>query len=123
MSPADEFLRDVLRSKLLTRDELQEALREVPRERRGDSEALAEQLVRLGRLTRYQAGKLLRGIALGMLVGPFRILAPVGKGGMATVYLARDGRTNTLAALKVLSPRLARKEQRMVARFRREMGM
>src|SRR5947209_15783836 len=41
---------------------------------------------------------------------------------MATVFLARDHRNGQLVALKVLPPQVAR-EERMVARFRREMNI
>ena len=75
--------------------------------------------MRTGRLSRYQAQKLLKGRCLGLLLGPYQVLAPIGKGGMGVVYLARDQRDGQLAALKVLSPRKA--EGRMLARFRREM--
>src|SRR5205085_5448523 len=97
----DDFLRSVLRSGLLDRDGLQAALRGVPRERRDDPQALADHLIRTGHLSRFQARKLLKGAALGLMLGPFQVLAPVGRGGMGTVYLARDSRTNGLAALKV----------------------
>ena len=40
---------------------------------------------------------------------------------MSTVYLARDHRTDQLVALKVLPPKKARREARLLARFRREM--
>src|SRR4051794_40988996 len=86
----DQFLRNVLRSGLLSRDELQASLRNVPREQRDDPEALADQLLRLGKLTRFQASKLLKGICKGLVLGPFRILTPLGKGGMGTVFLVRD---------------------------------
>lgn len=119
----DELLQTVLRSQLLTRDELLEALREVPKSQRADPALLMDRLVALGKLTRYQAGKLLQGVALGMVIGPFRLLAPIGKGGMGTVFLVRDSRSQGLAALKVLPPGLARREARMVARFQREMEM
>jgi eukaryotic-like serine/threonine-protein kinase len=119
----EDFLRRVLNSRLLERDELQAALRGVPRDRRDDSSALADHLVRQGKLTRYQANKILSGVSQGLILGPFRILAPVGKGGMATVFLARDTRSGHLVALKVLPPKLARTEKRMVARFRREMDL
>ncbi len=120
---ADQFLRNVLRSGLLSREELQSSLRNVPREQRDDAEALAEQLQRLGKLTRFQATKLLRGVSKGLVLGPFRILAPLGKGGMGTVFLARDQRSDQLVALKVLPPRVAREEERHLARFQREMEM
>jgi serine/threonine protein kinase len=108
---------------LLDREQLQESLRTMPREQRDDAETLADYLVRTGKLTRFQASKLLRGISQGMIIGPFRLLAPLGKGGMGTVFLVRDQRSDQLVALKVLPPKLARTEERLLARFRREMEM
>jgi serine/threonine protein kinase len=120
---AEDFLRNVLRSRLVLRDELQAALRSVPRELRDDARALADHLMRAGKLTRFQASKLLKGVSAGLIFGPFRVLTPLGKGGMGTVFLVRDTRSNQLAALKVLLPKVARAEERMLARFRREMEM
>jgi eukaryotic-like serine/threonine-protein kinase len=117
------FLRTVLRSGLLDRDALQALLRSLPVERRNDPEAVAEHLIKAGRLTRFQVRKLLGGTALGLALGPFHVLAPIAKGGMGMVYLARDTRSDQLVALKVLPPNRAREEERLLARFRREMEM
>src|SRR5206468_3645964 len=90
---------------------------------------LADALIASADLTRFQAGKLLRGRWQGLAVGPYRLLAPLGRGGMGTVYLARDTRMaeelgdDVLAALKVLPPKVAREEDRMLARFVREIDM
>ncbi len=119
----DGFLRAVLKSGILTRAQLQLALRDMPLERREEPEAVADHLVRAGQLSRFQAGKLLRGQMLGLVLGPFQVLAPIGRGGMGTVYLARDTRSQLLVALKVLPPKRAREEERLLARFRREMDM
>ncbi len=119
----DDFLRTVLRSGLLGRAELQAALRDVPRGQREDPSCLAEHLIHAGKLSRFQAAKLLKGTALGLVLGPYQVLAPIGKGGMSTVYLCRDERTQQLLALKVLPPRKARLENRMLVRFQREMKM
>src|SRR5262249_29933104 len=67
--------------------------------------------------------KLLQGTAMGLVLGPFHVLSPIGRGGMGTVYLARDSRSDQLLALKVLPPKRAREEPRILARFRREMEM
>jgi serine/threonine protein kinase len=123
MPAVDDFLKTVLRSGLLDRAQLQQSLRTVPRDQRHDPQALANHLVKHGKLSRFQAGKLLKGTALGLVLGPFQVLAPLGKGGMGTVYLARDNRSGQLLALKVLPPRKAREEERLLARFRREMEM
>lgn len=119
----DHFLRTVLRSGVLTRDQLQASIRKAAPEQRQNAETLAEHLIATGDLSRFQAGKLLRGMAGGLVLGHYQILAPLGRGGMGTVYLARDARSQMLIALKVLPPKKAREEQRLLARFRREMEM
>jgi serine/threonine protein kinase len=123
MPPVDDFLKTILRSGLLDREQLKADLRNVPLEQRQDPQALAEHLIKSGKLSRFQAHKLLEGTALGLKLGPFQVLAPIGKGGMGTVYLARDSRSGQLLALKVLPPKRAREEERVLARFRREMEM
>jgi serine/threonine protein kinase len=120
---AESFLRTVLRSGLMDREQLQAGLKGVPRDQRKDPQALANHLVRNGRLSRFQASKLLKGVASGLVIGPFQILAPLGKGGMGWVFLATDARNQALVALKILPPRRARKEERTLARFRREMDL
>jgi eukaryotic-like serine/threonine-protein kinase len=121
MVAARRFLKLVLRSGLLNRDELSDALRGLPREQWEDAQAMADYLIKGGRLSRYQARKLLQGIARGLVLGPYQILAPVGRGGMGTVFLSRDSRSQRLLALKVLPPKRAREEERVLARFQREM--
>jgi serine/threonine protein kinase len=117
------FLKTILKSGLLDRRQLQEALSEVPQERRHDPHALADHLVRKGKLSRFQASKLLRGSGKGLLLGHYQVLAPIGRGGMSTVYLARDERSGELAALKVLTPSRWRNQERLLARFQREMEL
>ncbi len=119
----DEFLRIVLRSGLLSKEQLQEALRPLPADQRGKISAVAEHLIKIGKLSRFQARKLFQGNYRGLVLGAFQILAPIGRGGMGTVYLARDHRSGQLLALKVLPPERARSEERILARFRREMEM
>jgi serine/threonine protein kinase len=123
MQAVDGFLKTVLRSRLLERDQLEAALQMLPTEERDDPDAVARHLVRAGYLSSFQAHKLLQGTARGLLLGPYQILAPIGRGGMGTVYLARDVRNRELLALKVLPPKKAREQERLLTRFRREMEL
>jgi len=119
----ETFVRAVLKSGLLNREQFEAALRATPREARGDARQLADQLVKLGTLTRFQARKLLNGAIVGLVLGPYQVHAPIGRGGMGTVYLAVDSRNQQHVALKVLPPKKAREEERLLARFRREMEL
>jgi serine/threonine protein kinase len=123
MPTVDDFLKTILRSGLLDREQLQVTLRKLPRAQRDDPQAVAEYLIKSGKLSRFQAKKLMEGTHFGLQLGPFQVLAPIGKGGMGTVYLSRDSRSEQLLALKILPPSRAREDDRRLARFRREMEM
>ncbi|MBX9626287.1 MAG: serine/threonine protein kinase [Gemmataceae bacterium] len=126
--PADPaaFRSAVVKSRLLTRSQLDATLAGLPFAGGRSARAVADHLVAAGHLTEYQADKLLAGQHHGLVVGPYQVLAPLGRGGMATVYLARPHDANpdpgTLVALKVLPPQRA-SEERELARFRREMDL
>jgi serine/threonine-protein kinase len=46
-------------------------------------------------------------LAAGTTVGPYKILAPLGVGGMGEVYRAEDPKHHRQVAIKVLSPEVA----------------
>ena len=58
----------------------------------------------------------------GTRIGPFEIVAPLGKGGMGEVYRARDPRLNREVAIKSL-PDLFSLDPERVTRFEREAQM
>ncbi|MBA4187434.1 MAG: hypothetical protein C0467_05380 [Planctomycetaceae bacterium] len=122
----EQFLDLATRSQILDAASLAQVASRCPA---APAREIADALVRSGDLTHFQAGKLLRGRWQGLVLGPYHILAPLGRGGMGTVYLARDTRLaeqlgdEILVALKVLPPKVARCEARMLARFQREIDL
>jgi serine/threonine protein kinase len=117
------FLQSLERSGLLPPPAVRQVLAAAPPDACADPQRLADHFVRLGKLSHYQARKLLDGTPAGLVLGPYQIVMPIGRGGMGTVYLARDSRAPRLLALKVLPPKRARAEERLLARFRREMDL
>ncbi|MCE9562206.1 MAG: protein kinase, partial [Planctomycetes bacterium] len=122
----EKFLDIAVRSRILDAAQLGRA---AARFHAASARELADALVKSGDLTHFQAGKLVRGRWQGLVIGPYHLLAPLGRGGMGTVYLARDTRLaeqlgdEVLVALKVLPPKVARDETRMLARFHREIDL
>src|SRR5580704_13662821 len=57
-------------------------------------------------------------LSIGDKLGPYEVLAPVGKGGMGEVYRARDTRLHRDVAVKVLPQAFATEAAR--ERFQRE---
>ena len=47
-------------------------------------------------------------LSVGEKLGPYEILAPIGKGGMGEVYRARDTRLNRDVAIKISAERFTR---------------
>ena len=58
-------------------------------------------------------------LAQGEQLGPYEIIAPLGKGGMGEVYRARDNRLRREVALKML-PDASANDEDSLARFQRE---
>ena len=56
---------------------------------------------------------------IGQILGHYRIVKHIGKGGMGDVYLAEDTRLGRKVAVKFLAPELVR-DQQSLARFRNE---
>jgi serine/threonine-protein kinase len=84
-----------------------------------DSRELANELVRRELLTAWQADMLLQGKHRGFRLGQFRILQPLGQGGMGKVFLAEHETMCRRGAIKIL-PRRYEGDADLLHRFRLE---
>jgi len=98
MPAVDSFLKSVLRSGLLDSEQLQSAVRAAPPDSRSAPESLADHLVKAGKLSPLSGAQTASGDSAGLVLGPYQILSPLGRGGMGAVYLARDSRDLKLVA-------------------------
>jgi serine/threonine-protein kinase len=70
----------------------------------GDPPQLAEHLVRMSKLTPYQADTISTGDLTSLTLGSYVILDRLGEGGMGHVYKARHREMDRVVAIKVLPP-------------------
>tara|TARA_R110002049_G_scaffold2750_8_gene22316 strand:+ start:276505 stop:278022 length:1518 start_codon:yes stop_codon:yes gene_type:complete len=82
-------------------------------------ERLAKGLKGADLLTPWQAQKLLAGKSKGFYLGSYRLLRPLGKGGMGVVYLGEHHVMKRLMALKIL-PSDALRDARRIEQFKEE---
>jgi serine/threonine protein kinase len=101
-----EFLDLVRRSQLVEEDQLTKFLgalsarngRKLP----DQPDKLSAEMVAAGLLTEWQSEKLLAGKHKGFMLGKYKLLRHLGKGGMSQVYLAEHTLMKRKVAIKVL---------------------
>jgi hypothetical protein len=114
-----QFTRQLVDTGLLTDEDVSTACAAVP-QALDSSEALARELIRRQRLTKFQAQAAFHGKAGSLVLGNYVILDKIGAGGMGQVYKAQHRRMKRIVALKVLPANVTRDKQ-AVARFQREV--
>lgn len=81
--------------------------------------SLIDGLMGAGVLTPWQGKKLLSGASKGFYLGNYRLLRPLGRGGMGVVYLGEHHVMKRRMALKILPPDSSQDERR-IERFKSE---
>src|SRR5437899_9455844 len=105
----ETFLARLRESGLLSPDEL-EKVNEFSWDAE-DGKALARTLIERGLLTRFQAEMIWRGRTDGFILGQYRILDQLGRGGMGRVFKAQHQAMHRIVALKVLAADLMKTER------------
>jgi serine/threonine protein kinase len=112
------FLDNLRQSRLVAADDLERIASRFPLEI--STQHLASALVEEGLLTCYQAKQLWAGKPRGLVLGQYRILEELGKGGFGQVFKARHALMNRVVALKVIAPELVADPQ-VRSMFHREV--
>lgn len=120
---ASEFLDLVRRSKLVEAETLEQFLDKLAAKHGGKLPSTKEEqsaaLVKAGLLTQWQADKLLLGKHKGFMLGKYKLLGLLGRGGMSQVYLAEHMLMKRKVAIKVL-PKNRVEDSSYLERFRIE---
>src|SRR5262249_31959853 len=111
----------VRKSNLVTPEALDAALTTFPGSTSAPdaTKALADYLVSLGHLTPFQAKELLKGRHKGFFVGKYKVLEPLGSGGMGKVFLCEHVTMKHRVAMKIL-PATSAEGTTLAKRFERE---
>lgn len=116
---ATAFLDRVQRSGLIAEQDMSQLRQDLDAQGvdLGDARAIAAALVEQQALTRWQADKVLEGKHKGFFLGSYRLLRPLGRGGMGAVFLAQHEMMRRRCAIKVLPHSQIKEGSSVLKRF------
>src|SRR5437588_1172300 len=106
---ASAFLANVRKSGLVAEERLSRVLAQMPPAEKAST--VARFLIGEKLLTKFQAERLLAGRTDGFVMGQYRILDQIGRGGMGRVFRAEHVTMSRVVALKILDPNLTKTER------------
>jgi serine/threonine protein kinase len=117
----EDFYECTIASSVLTLAELKQAHERIPAEKKPkDPKGLATELVRAGKLTKFQALAILKGKPKSLSFGEYAILDKLGQGGMGQVMKAEHRRMKRVVAIKLISPEML-EDEGSINRFQQEV--
>ncbi len=120
---ANKLVDLIRRSGLVKEERLDDFLAELATASGGalpdDNQWIIDRFIEAGMLTPWQSEKLLAGKHKGFMIGKYKLLGQIGKGGMSSVYLAEHLMMRRRVAIKVL-PRNRVKDRSYLERFQLE---
>ncbi len=121
MATVERFIEGLTRSGLMAADEVHAVMVTLPPEMQPlTTKSLALELVRRGRLTKYQAGRVAAGKIAGLVLDKYVIQDKIGEGGMGEVFVAEHRRMKRPVVVKILPP-AATESEYYIRRFQREV--
>jgi serine/threonine-protein kinase len=117
----EQFVQHLTASGLMSAAEVTSFQDTLPSDRKPkDGETLARELVKAGKLTKYQAQVVYQGKTKGLVFGDYRVLDKLGQGGMGVVLKAQHQRMDRIVAVKMIAG-ASLKSPDAVKRFYREV--
>ncbi len=121
VATVERFIEGLTRSGLMAADEVHAVMVTLPPELQPPTtKSLAMELVRRGRLTKYQAARVAAGKLEGLVLDKYVIRDKIGEGGMGEVFVAEHRRMKRPVVVKILPP-AATESSYYIRRFQREV--